>query len=229
MSNVYQKNRISEILGDVLPLAGDLEARECRDIIEFEQVLKVEAKTQPTANTQSNGGGASSSQGNQSGAPTLEIDGDADDGGDKPTALSRKNSKRRSRSRNRSRRNSRASASSGSETEGSEDDSYGSMSSNSEAEDEDDKKGQEGGEAASSLDASSLANRKKREQQMNSEEYARVQKYVSRPLHERLDMLIRVIGGKLGMLHQGQLVVNRVVLKFVPRYIADPKTLQIQQ
>mmetsp|Transcript_2250 Transcript_2250/g.3042 ORF Transcript_2250/g.3042 Transcript_2250/m.3042 type:complete len:250 (-) Transcript_2250:79-828(-) len=58
-------------------------------------------------------------------------------------------------------------------------------------------------------------------------DYAAKQKYVSRRLCDRLEMLIRVIGAKLGMLHQGQLIVGKTYLKFVPRYIADPKTLQM--
>jgi hypothetical protein len=44
-------------------------------------------------------------------------------------------------------------------------------------------------------------------------------------LEERVEMLLRLIGAKLGMRYQGQLQSGKQIVKFIPRYIADPITL----
>jgi hypothetical protein len=55
----------------------------------------------------------------------------------------------------------------------------------------------------------------------------RAQQVVSRTLEERVEMLLRVVGAKLGMRHQGQLQSGKQLFKFVPRYIADAKSLSL--
>ena len=49
----------------------------------------------------------------------------------------------------------------------------------------------------------------------------------SRRLFERLEMLLRVMGGRLGMRHQGQLQNGKQFIKFIPRYIAKQETLKL--
>jgi hypothetical protein len=46
-----------------------------------------------------------------------------------------------------------------------------------------------------------------------------------RLLFEKVDIFLRVIGGRLGMHHQGQLQIGKSIFKFIPRYVADVKTL----
>lgn len=56
---------------------------------------------------------------------------------------------------------------------------------------------------------------------------ARAQLMSARTLEARVEMLLRVVGGKLGLRHQGQLQSGKQLFKFVPRYVADAKTLAL--
>jgi len=147
-------SRCAELLADELPLEADLDAKNAKDIIQYEAALNKESRVS----------GLGGSAVPQSG-----------------TAVS---------SRNRHQGESA---------------DYGSSS-----EDEDN------GDLPTGED---LAEEMKRQ--------ARAQLLNSRKLEERVEMLLRVIGAKLGMKYQGQLQSGKQIVKFIPRYIADPRTLTL--
>lgn len=147
-------SRCAELLSDELPLEADLEAKNAKDLLEYEAALNKESRVS----------GLGGSAVPQSGSAV-------------------------------SARNRRQGESA----------DYGSSSEDEDNDNEDNPGGED------------LAVEMKRQ--------ARATLLQSRKLEERVEMLLRLIGAKLGMRYQGQLQSGKQIVKFIPRYIADPITL----
>lgn len=168
--------RCSEMLSEELPMAVDLEEKECLDMIEFEHALNRDGKLIEDA--------------------------------EKKAALAAQMAKKKQQRRP----------------------SYAARQStdyrNNEDEDDNDGDNDDGMSGVSGDDNNGEGKGDKQEEAPAAPSL-RTRMLLARRLYERVDMFLRLIGGRLGMRYNGQLQLGKQFLRFVPRYIADAATFKL--